>query len=67
MKNVLSKVALAALATAATATAAHAQSAPAPTHTTSWTGTVGEDRFGDARFKVRGRFQYDVASSDWRT
>jgi phosphate-selective porin OprO and OprP len=64
MKNVLSKVALAALATAATTTAAHAQSA-APSHSTSWTGTVGEDRFGDARFKVRGRFQFDVYSQDW--
>ncbi len=31
----------------------------------SWTGTVGEDRFGDARFKVRGRFQYDIYSNDW--
>lgn len=62
MKNVLSKAALAALATAATAGAAHAQTAAAPTHTTSWTGTVGEDRFGDARFKMRGRFQYDISS-----
>jgi phosphate-selective porin OprO/OprP len=65
MKNILSKVAIAALATAATATVAHAQTAP--THSTSWTDTVGEDRFGDARFKVRGRFQYDVYSSDWDT
>lgn len=63
MKNVLSKVALAALATAATTTVAHAQSSPS--HTTSWTGTVGEDRYGDARFKMRGRFQYDLYSSDW--
>lgn len=64
MKNVLSKAALAALATAATAGVAQAQTA-APSHTTSWTGTVGEDRFGDARFKMRGRFQYDVYSSEW--
>lgn len=64
MKKLLSKVALAALATAAGATAAHAQSAPAPTHSTSWTGTVGEDRFGEARFKMRGRFQYDIISND---
>jgi phosphate-selective porin OprO/OprP len=64
-KNILSKVALAGLAAAAGATAAHAQTAPAPTHSTSWTGTVGEDRFGDARFKIRGRFQYDVYSQDW--
>lgn len=65
MKNVLSKAALAALAAAASATAAHAQTAPAPSHTTSWTGTVGEDRYGEARFKMRGRFQYDISSSDW--
>jgi phosphate-selective porin OprO and OprP len=65
MKNVLSKAALAALATAATAGVAHAQTAAAPSHTTSWTGTVGEDRFGDARFKMRGRFQYDMAQTDW--
>jgi len=66
IKNLFSKVAVAALATAAGATAAHAQSAPAaPSHSTSWTGTVGEDRFGDARFKMRGRFQYDVSSLDW--
>lgn len=65
MKNVLSKAVLAALATAATAGAAHAQTAAAPSHTTSWTGTVGEDRFGDARFKMRGRFQYDITSVEW--
>lgn len=63
MKKLLSKVALAALATVAGTAAAHAQSAP--THSTSWTGTVGEDRYGDARFKMRGRFQYDVMSPDW--
>lgn len=67
MNNVLCKAALAALAAtgglAATSGAAHAQSAP--THSTSWTGTVGEDRYGDARFKVRGRWQFDVTSSDW--
>lgn len=64
MKNVLSKVALAALATAATAGVAHAQST-SPSHSTSWTGTVGEDRYGDARFKMRGRFQYDILSGDF--
>ncbi len=65
-KNSLTTAALAALATAASIGAAHAQTAaPAPTHSTSWTGTVGEDRFGDARFKVRGRFQYDLYSNDW--
>jgi phosphate-selective porin OprO/OprP len=62
-KNIITTAALAALATAATATAAHAQTAPS--HSTSWTGTVGEDRYGDARFKVRGRFQYDMSSVDW--
>jgi len=62
-KNMLTKAALAALATAASAGAAHAQSAPS--HTTSWTGTVGEDRYGDARFKMRGRFQYDISDQDW--
>jgi phosphate-selective porin OprO/OprP len=62
-KNVISNLAIAALATAATAGVAHAQSAPS--HSTSWTGTVGEDRFGDARFKMRGRFQYDISSQDW--
>jgi phosphate-selective porin OprO/OprP len=71
MRNALSKVALAALAAAGgaatTAGVAHAQSTSAPTHTTSWTGTVGEDRYGDARFKVRGRWQYDLNSSDWDT
>lgn len=62
-KGILTKAALAALVTAASTGAAHAQSAPS--HSTSWTGTVGEDRYGDARFKLRGRFQYDIASSDW--
>jgi phosphate-selective porin OprO/OprP len=63
MKKLLARVALAALATAVGAGAAPAQSAPS--HTTSWTGTVGEDRYGDARFKMRGRFQYDLLSADW--
>jgi phosphate-selective porin OprO/OprP len=63
-KNIITTAALAALATAASVGAAQAQSS-APTHTTSWTGTVGEDRFGDARFKMRGRFQWDVQSNDW--
>ncbi len=62
-KKVLATAALAALATAAGAATAHAQSAPS--HTTSWTGTVGEDRYGDARFKMRGRFQWDVSSQEW--
>lgn len=32
---------------------------------TRWTGTTGEVRDGDARFKMRGRFQYDILSSDF--
>ena len=64
-RQAFTTAALAALATAAGVGAAHAQTPPAPTHTTSWTGTVGEDRFGDARFKMRGRFQYDLYSQDW--
>lgn len=32
--------------------------------TTSWNGAP-ETREGEQRFKVRGRFQYDVTSSDW--
>jgi phosphate-selective porin OprO/OprP len=62
-RQAFTTAALAALATAATVGAAQAQSAP--THSTSWTGTVGEDRYGDARFKMRGRFQYDLYSQDW--
>ena len=62
-KQALTTAVLAALATAVGAGAAHAQSSPS--HTTSWTGTVGEDRYGDARFKMRGRFQYDLYDSDW--
>jgi phosphate-selective porin OprO and OprP len=62
-KNVITTAALAALAAAASAGAAHAQSSPS--HTTSWTGTVGEDRYGDARFKMRGRWQWDIQSNDW--
>ncbi len=64
-RQAFTTAALAALATAAGASAAQAQTPPAPTHTTSWTGTVGEDRFGDARFKMRGRFQYDLYDSEW--
>jgi phosphate-selective porin OprO and OprP len=64
-RQAFTTAALAALATAAGVSAAQAQTPPAPTHTTGWTGTVGEDRFGDARFKMRGRFQYDLYSQDW--
>lgn len=65
MNNVLSKAALAALAAtgglAATSGAAHAQSAP----TIQPMSGAPEIRDGQQRFKVRGRFQYDVHSSDW--
>ena len=64
MKNVLSKVALAALA-AAGGTVALASTAHAQDVTQSWTGTVAEDRAGEARFKMRGRLQYDVYSNEW--
>ncbi len=65
MKNILSKVALAALATAAGGAATFASTAHAQEVTQSWTGTVAEDRAGQARFKVRGRFQFDVYSNEW--
>jgi phosphate-selective porin OprO/OprP len=65
MKNVLSKAALAALAAAggiaATAGVASAQSTP----TIQPMNGAPEIRDGQQRFKVRGRFQYDVYSSDW--
>src|SRR5688572_4773692 len=64
-KQSLTSAALVALAAAGGVSAAQAQTPPAPTHSTSWTGTVGEDRFGDARFKMRGRLQYDLYSQDW--
>ena len=65
MKNVLSKTALAALAAAGgmavTGGAAYAQSTP----TIQPMSGAPEIRDGQQRFKVRGRFQYDVYSSDW--
>jgi phosphate-selective porin OprO and OprP len=66
-KKNFTTAALAALAAAfgvaAGSGAAHAQ------HTTSWTGTVGEDRDAESggRFKMRGRFQWDVQSPEWDT
>lgn len=63
-KNMLSKVALAALAAAgglaATAGAAHAQA----TINSPMSGAP-EIRDGQQRFKVRGRFQYDIIANDW--
>lgn len=65
-KNMLSKVALAALATAGGMAAlgggvAHAQSTPSIQPMSG----APEIRDGQQRFKVRGRFQYDVYASDW--
>lgn len=65
MKNVLSKAALAALAAtgglAVSADVAQAQSTP----TIQPMNGAPEIRDGEQRFKVRGRFQYDVYSSEW--
>ncbi|MBL8545474.1 MAG: hypothetical protein JNL81_03375 [Hyphomonadaceae bacterium] len=65
MKNVLSKAALAALAAtgglAVSAGVAQAQSTP----TIQPMSGAPEIRDGQQRFKVRGRFQFDVYSSDW--
>jgi phosphate-selective porin OprO and OprP len=64
-KKILSKVALAALAAAggvsASAGAAHAQATP----TIQPMSGAPEIRDGQQRFKVRGRFQYDVYSNQW--
>jgi phosphate-selective porin OprO/OprP len=61
-KHALTTAALAALAAAGGVAAApgeaHAQA------TTSWNGAP-ETREGEQRFKVRGRFQYDIQSNDW--
>ncbi len=64
-KRVFTTAAVAAL-TAAAGMAAGANDAHAQV-STSWTGTVGEDRDADSggRFKMRGRFQYDIQSNDW--
>jgi phosphate-selective porin OprO/OprP len=66
MKNVLSKAALAALAAAGGAAlvsgAAHAQTS---TPTIQAMNGAPEIRDGQQRFKMRGRFQYDVISNDW--
>jgi phosphate-selective porin OprO and OprP len=66
MKNVLSKAALAALAAAGGAAlvsgAAHAQTS---TPTIQAMNGAPEIRDGQQRFKMRGRFQYDIISNDW--
>lgn len=64
MKKVLTKAALAALAAvggAAVSGAALAQTAP----TIQPMNGAPEIRDGQQRFKVRGRFQYDIYSNDW--
>jgi phosphate-selective porin OprO/OprP len=64
MKNVLSKVALAALAASGVAGVggvAQAQTTP----TIQPMSGAPEIRDGEQRFKIRGRFQYDVYSNDW--
>jgi len=67
MKNVLSKAALAALAAAGgvatTAGVAFAQSTP----TIQPMSGAPEIRDGDQRFKIRGRFQYDIYSNQWES
>lgn len=63
-KHILTKAAIAALATAG-GLAMHATDASAQA-TTSWNGAP-ETREGEQRFKVRGRFQYDMASANWDT
>ncbi len=61
-KHALTTAALVALATAAGVNAAQAQTPPATT--TTWNGAP-ETRELQQRFKMRGRFQYDVTSNDW--
>lgn len=56
--NLFAKVALAALATGVGVSAAHAQ-------TIQPMSGAPEIRDGQQRFKVRGRFQYDIYSNDW--
>ncbi len=64
-KNVFTKVALAALATAGgmAATAGFAQAQTTPTIQPM--SGAPEIRDGQQRFKVRGRFQYDIYSNEW--
>lgn len=65
MKKSFTTVALAALATAIGVSAGTTEAAAQTT--TTWTGTVGEDRDAatGGRFRMRGRFQYDVMSNEW--
>lgn len=71
-KHFFRTAALAALAAISGLGAARAQTVPPPpgspgtTSTTTFNGAP-EVRDGQQRFKMRGRFQYDVTSSDWDT
>ena len=60
-KHFIKTAALAALATAAGVGSAFAQSTPAIQPMSG----APEIRDGEQRFKVRGRFQFDVTSSEW--
>jgi phosphate-selective porin OprO and OprP len=65
-KNVLSKVALAALAAAGgTAVTGHMSVANAQATINSPVSGAPEIREGQQRFRMRGRFQYDVYSNEW--
>lgn len=64
MKNVLSKAALAALVTTAAGVAAP-QAAHAQATINSPVSGAPEIREGQQRFRMRGRFQYDVYSNSW--
>ncbi len=61
--NSLTKAVFVVLATAAGVSAAQAQTPPPPT--TQPMSGAPEIRDGEQRFKVRGRFQYDVVANDW--
>ncbi len=63
MRNGITTAALAALAAAAAVSTAQAQTPPPPV--TQPMSGAPEIRDGQQRFKMRGRFQYDVTSSDW--
>lgn len=64
MKNVLSRAALAALVTTAAGVAAP-QAAHAQATINSPVSGAPEIREGQQRFRMRGRFQYDVYSNEW--
>jgi phosphate-selective porin OprO/OprP len=64
-KKIFKTAALAALAGAGgLAVDAHMSAAQAQEVTETWTGSVPEARSGEGRFRMRGRFQYDLYSAD---